>query len=163
MKKSVFYFTALLPVFILSGCSSLNSAVGGFLKLDTDVHLTFKVDANINPDESNAPSPLIVRLYELKSDKIFNNANFVDMYERDKDVLGEDLLSKQPVKRIKPGVNREDKFVLNNETRFVGVYAEFLKYKNSTFKVLIPVVPHDLIANSATVHISDNHLRLVKD
>ena len=71
-----------LPVFslfgmllALSGCTAINSGVGGYFGLDTDLKLTFKVDADINPDERNKPSPLFIRLYELKSTKMFNKSD----------------------------------------------------------------------------------------
>ncbi len=143
-------------VAMIAACSSVNTKVGGMLNLDTDLSLTFKVDADINPDEGKKPSPLFIRMYELKSDKQFNKANFIDLYERDKEVLGADLIAKQRLKRLAPGEDRENEFVLDPQTRFVGLYAEFLQYKNATFKVVIPISPTNVIASSSIVHISGN-------
>lgn len=138
------------------GCSSLNSKVGGALSLDTDLTLKFIADADINPDDKNRPSPLFIRLYELKSTRQFERASFIDLYERDKDALGADLLAKQTLKRLQPGDTRKDKLVLNPQTRYVGLVAEFLQYQNAKFKVLIPVAAENVIASSSTVRISGN-------
>jgi type VI secretion system protein VasD len=150
----------LACVLILLGatvsCSTMNTKIGGMLNLDTDLDLTFKTDSNINPDENDTPSPLYIRMYELKSDKSFKNADFIDLYERDKEVLGADMLAKQRLKRLIPGEKREKDFVLNPQTHYVGLYAEFQKYKDSTFKVIIPVEPTNVIASSSVVHVSGN-------
>jgi type VI secretion system protein VasD len=142
----------------LSACSSINSTVGGFFNMDTDLELKFKVAADINPDDDNKPSPLFLRMYELKSPRMFKKANFIDLYEKDKDVLGADMISKQRLKRIKPGESRKESFVLDKGTRYVGLYAEFLQYKKSGFKLLIPVTPTNVIASSARIFLASNKM-----
>lgn len=144
--------------FALTACSSINSSVGGFFNMDTDLEIKFKVDADINPDDDRKPSPLFVRMYQLKSTKMFSRANFIDLYEKDKDILGADMISQQKLKRIKPGENRNESFVLSKETRYIGLYAEFLQFKKSSFKLLIPVVPTNFIGTSEDVLISGNKL-----
>jgi len=146
-------FAVLISV---NACSTMNTKIGGFFNADTDLELTYKADANINPDDNGVSSPLYIRMYELKSDKQFKSADFIDLYERDKQVLGADMLGKQRLRRIVPGETREKHFVLNKNTRFVGLYAEFQNYRNSTFKVLIPVEPTNVFASSSVVHISGN-------
>lgn len=158
MRYSGFYkFIFVAAVLLLiSACTAINTKVGGFFNLDTDLELVFKVDADINPDDSNTPAPLFVRMYELKSTKMFNKANFIDIFERDKEVLGADMIAKQKLKRLKPGEDRKNDFVLNKKTRFVALYAEFLQYKDAEYKVIIPIVPHDVIGTTAIIHVSGN-------
>ena len=160
MKNSFIYKVIILTgvAFILSSCSSINSSVGGFFNMDTDLEIIFKVDADVNPDDDKKSSPLFVRMYQLKSAKMFNRANFIDLYEKDKDVLGADMISKQKLRRIKPGESRVENFVLNKEARYIGLYAEFLQYKKSSFKLLIPVVPTNVVGTSEDVLIAGNKL-----
>jgi|LGVF01.2.fsa_nt_gb type VI secretion system protein VasD len=160
MKYSLIYKVMVLAglVFLLPACSSINSSVGGFFNMDTDLEIRFKVDADVNPDDDKKPSPLFVRMYQLKSAKMFNRANFIDLYEKDKDVLGADMISKQILRRIKPGESRTENFVLNKEANYIGLYAEFLQYKKSSFKLLIPVVPTNVIGTSEDVLIAGNKL-----
>ena len=98
------------------------------LGLNTNLKLEFKVADNINPDEKRTPSPVYLRFYVLKSDKQFNKTDFLELYERDTESLGDDLLSKQELKRIASGEAREEKFVLDKETRYVALFAEFFQY-----------------------------------
>lgn len=158
-----FDISKLLLVFALvwlSSCESIKSTVGGVLNLDTDVSMQFLVDADINPDETGLPSPLFVRMYELKSSNMLNKANFLDIYERDEEILGADLVVQHKLKRFKPGENRTDEFVLDPETKFVGLFAEFFDFKTSSYKLLIPVVSNNIFENGVVIRISENKLIL---
>ena len=160
MKYSMIIKIMVLAVsfFTLSACTSINSSVGGFFNMDTDLEIKFKVDSDVNPDDDRKPSPLFVRMYQLKSTKMFSRANFIDLYEKDKEVLGADMISKQILRRIKPGESRKENFVLNKETKYIGLYAEFLQYKKSSYKLLIPVVPSNVVGTSEDVLIAGNKL-----
>jgi type VI secretion system protein VasD len=150
----------VFAVVALTACSTVNSKVGGFFKMDTDLALTFIADADINPDDRKRPSPVFLRMYELKSTKQFEKSNFIDLYERDAETLGADMVAKQTLKRLKPGEERKDKFVLKPETRYVGLFGEFLQYKDAKFKVIVPITTTNVIASSAVVHLSGNTLRI---
>lgn len=160
-KIVVLLFVGIFP-FLLGGCSSMNEWVGTKLGFDTDLTLNLKVDADINPDDKKRPSPLFVRLYELKTKKMFNRADFIGLYERDKEVLGADFVAKQELKRLVPGVSREEKFVLKKDTRYIAVFAEFLHYKTAKYKIIVPVVSNNVFATDITISISGSELALVK-
>ncbi len=147
-----------VSVALLSACQSNKSSIGGFFNLDTDINIEFYVDANINPNESGRPSPLFIRMYELKSNKMLKNAHFLDIFENDKEALGADLVVKHKLKLIKPGENRIDQFVLEPETKFVGLYAEFLNFKTAKYKLIIPVVVNNVFRNSVAIRVSGNEL-----
>jgi len=154
---------SVMVLISISSCSSLNGWVGEKLGFDTDLTLRLKVDADINPDDKKQPSPLFVRLYELKEVKMFKRADFIGLYERDKEVLGSDFIAKQELKRIIPGESREQKFVLSKDTRYVAIYAEFLDYTAAKYKIIMPVVASNVVATSKTIQISGNVLKLIDD
>ena len=164
LKNSAIRFGALmLAVLILvSSCSSSKSRVGSALDLDTNLKINFIVDSNINPDENKRPSPVYVRVYELKSPTIFQKADFIDLYERDTTVLGGDFVNKQVLKPLSPGVNRTDNLVLKSGTTNVGLYVEFSQYRGVNYKVSVPVVEHRLTKNEVTVKISGTDISIVK-
>lgn len=152
--------TAMLM--LLSACTAVNTKVGSVLDLDTDFALTFVVDDNINPDESNVPSPVIVRMYELTSTKLFENANFIDLYERDAEVLGKGLIGQQVLKAVKPGETRLSRFVLSKDTKYIGLYVEFLEFENAKYKVTIPIAQTNVVSSSAKVQLSENTISVLK-
>jgi len=144
------------------GCSSSKSRVGGVLNLDTDLKLTFEVASDINPDDSSLPSPVFVRFYQLKSATAFDKADFIDIYERDTEIFGGDILNKQVLKPLPPGVGRTESFVLEPGAKMIAVYAEFSQYPGSTYKVIFPVTENNVIKNKATIKISGRTISLVK-
>ncbi|WP_185230943.1 type VI secretion system lipoprotein TssJ [Teredinibacter franksiae] len=144
----------------LSACSSMNSKVGGVLNLDTDLKLIVSADSDVNPDESGKPSPVFVRLYELKDTKMLDKADFLAVYERDEEVLGKDLIAKQELKRLAPGDSREEQFVLNPETQYIALYAEFFNYKNAGYKVVVPITTNNILRNAVKIRLSGNRIFL---
>ena len=148
--------------FALASCTSVNSKMGSLLDLDTDLKLSFVVDKSVNPDDSKVSSPLIVRMYELKSTKAFENANFIDLYERDADVLGKTMITQQSLKPIQPNEDRTAKFVLSKGTKFIGLYAEFLQYENAKYKVIIPVAETNVVSSTAKVQLFENKMIILK-
>ena len=154
---------ALLAGLLLlqTACTAVNSGVGGYFGLDTDLKITFVADADINPDEKKKPSPLYIRMYELKSTKMFNKADFISLYERDSEIIGADLIAVQKLKPLKPGETRDDFLVLDNKTVYVALYAEFLQYKDAVYRVVIPVTATNVVTSAATIRISGNALKII--
>ena len=134
------YFIRIFAIFALLApllsCTKVNSGVVGMFNLDTDLKLILLAGKDINPDEKHSPSPLFIRLYELSSDQAFNRADFLGLYEKDDALLGKDLIAKRELNRLVPGETQEDGFVLDANTRYVGLFAEFYEYKNSKFKLI---------------------------
>lgn len=145
---------------LLVACTKVNSGVGGVFNFDTDLKLMFEVAANVNPDEKHTPSPIYLRFYELTSDKSFNRASFLELYENDTAVLGDELIAKQELKRLAPGESRAERFVVAKNTRYVALFAEFFQYKNAKFKVVFPVTSNNVVENTARIELNDTHLLL---
>ena len=156
-------YVTLLAGLLMSqtACTAMNSGVGGILGLDTDLKIAFVADADINPDEKKKPSPLYIRMYELKSPKMFNKADFISLYERDVEILGADLIGVQKLKPLKPGDVRDDFLVLDSKTTHVALYAEFFQYKDAVYRVIIPVAANNVVNSSAKVRISGNTLKVI--
>ena len=161
IRLRCFCLALVAALIFIGGCSSSKSRVGGVLNLDTDLKINFIVDGNINPDDKKRPSPIFVRLYELKSPAIFNKADFIDLYERDKEILGGDHLNKQTLKPLSPGLGRTDTLVLKNGAAYVGLYAEFSQYRGSAYKITFPVTEHNVMKNEITIKISGTEMSVV--
>lgn len=153
---------AIATVFLLVGCTKLNSGVGGVLNLETDLKLVIKASATINPDEKGKASPVFIRMYELTEIGPFEKANFIDLYEKDEEVLGGSLVAKKELARFIPNLDRKEKFVLNEETRYVALYAEFFRYKDAKYKVIFPVTAKNIFSNAVKININANTLTLAE-
>jgi len=160
MKQFQLFKIAMLLMLTagLSACQSMNAAVGGYLGLDTDLQIDFVIDSDINPDELGTASPLYIRMYELKETKMMKRADFIEIYERDKKVLGADMVAVHKLKHFKPGESRSEHFVLQKDTNYVALYGEFLEFKDSKYKLIIPVVANNVFRNSVVIRVSGNEL-----
>lgn len=145
----------------LSACAKVNGT-GKTIGLDTDLKLVIQADNDINPDANNRPSPVFVRMYELKSPIIFHQADFMTLFNKDKAVLEADFVKKSDLKIFVPGDKRESNMVLTPGTKYVALYAEFLQYQNANYKVIFPVTPGNIVGNRIFVKITGNHMVLVE-
>lgn len=89
---------AMLAVLaLLAGCSTL-SPYSRLTKLD----LALSAGERVNPDLNGRPSPVVVRLFELKHPVAFENADFFSLYERPKETLDPDLVTSEELE-LRPG------------------------------------------------------------
>jgi type VI secretion system protein VasD len=96
--------------------------------------------ADLNPSVSNRPSPLRLRVYELRSAANFTDADFMALYNADDATLGKDLVVREEFV-LEPGHSQASKKVLNAETQFVAVMAAYRDVEHATWRTLAPVHP----------------------
>jgi len=89
-------------------------------KISTQVLVSF----DTNPDANGRPSPLVVRIYELKSNNIFDTADFYKLYDEEEATLGGDLLSREEFE-FSPGGGREITHKVHDQARYLGVIAAY--------------------------------------
>jgi type VI secretion system protein VasD len=119
----------LLTAVLLAGCSS------GPAVLTANV----AASAQVNPDAKKRPSPVVVRVYELKSPTQFDSADFVSLFDKDQAVLGADMLSREEFV-LRPGETKTITKTLAPDTKFIGVMAAFRELERSRWHVVVPVV-----------------------
>lgn len=159
-KLSAIAFSLVILLTVTS-CTSVNRKIGAALSLDTDLKLSIVVADDVNPDEAKQPSPVFVRLYELNGTQAFEKADFIDLYERDEEILGDSFVAKQELTRLVPNTTWDETFVLNKDTRYVAIFAEFFRYKGSTAKVVFPVTTTNVVRNSIKLKVTNNQIFLV--
>ena len=101
---------------------------------------TIQASAQINPSASNRPSPLLIRVYELKSAATFNAADFMSLYQRDQAELGGDLLAKEEFV-LNPGETKTFAKTLAPDTRFLGVVAAYRDLEHAKWRTVATVLP----------------------
>lgn len=108
MLKSKLTFAGALLVFLV-GCSTVNK----FVPPSTDLNIN--VAADVNPDISGRPSPVVLKVFELSSRTIFDTQDFFSLYDTPEEILGPDLLKKDELE-LQPGSKLEYKMSLNRNT-----------------------------------------------
>jgi type VI secretion system protein VasD len=102
---------------------------------------SIQASAQINPSASKRPSPLLIRVYELKSVAAFNGADFMSLYQRDQAALGGDLLAKEEFV-LEPGETKAFAKTLAPDTRFIGVVAAYRDLEHAKWRTVVSVQPN---------------------
>ena len=119
-------------LWVLAGCSSAPKV--------TTVSGSITASADLNPSVSQRPSPLLLRVYELKSAAAFNQADFMALYQGDGAALGAEMVAREEL-TLQPGESRPWNKPLNAETRFVGVFAAYRNLEKARWRAVIAVQP----------------------
>lgn len=133
----------------LTGCGLTQSVSDGtksafssvFYKKIKVLHLDFVAREELNTDtrESNAFSaPVLVRIYQLKEAKTFENALYQQLLKEGDTLLQDDLLASRDV-IIKPGGSASLDMPIETNTRFVGVVGLFRQpdQDKNTWKLIL--------------------------
>jgi type VI secretion system protein VasD len=106
----------------------------------TVIQATIDVAANVNPDANGRPSPVVFKVYELKSLAAFNAADFFALFDKDKETLGAELLNREEY-RLMPGEKRQFERKLQPDTRYIGAMAAFRDLGRAQWRATMTVVP----------------------
>ena len=104
------------------------------------IEAEFRAAVDLNPDHEGNPSPLVVRLYELKSVTAFNNSGFFALYDNDSSELGDDMKGREEME-FQPGQALFLERELELETRYVGVMAAYRDIENARWRAVFEVEP----------------------
>jgi type VI secretion system protein VasD len=107
----------------------------------TQVVLTVAAAADLNPDLSGRPSPLVVRLYELKTPGTFTSSDFFTLYEKDGTVLANDMVAREEM-LIKAGETRQLERTLGEATRHLGLLAAYRDLDQAVWRTTLAVPLH---------------------
>ncbi|OUS31432.1 type VI secretion system-associated lipoprotein [Gammaproteobacteria bacterium 45_16_T64] len=132
MKRKIMMIGFLCgSLFMLAGCQFMMSDL-------TKVDLRIVAGGDLNPDDNGRPSPLVVRLLELKSIAGFENAEFFSLYHHEKETLGGDLISSEELE-LKPGDVQDIKFALSPESKFIAVMGAYRQLDKVSWRMVLPL------------------------
>lgn len=106
----------------------------------TQISGVIETSAKVNPSVTKRPSPLLVRVYELKSATGFNSADFMSLYQRDQAELAADMLGREEF-MLAPGESKSFAKTLAPETRFLGVIAAFRDLERASWRSVVAIQP----------------------
>lgn len=161
-RRSTAFFktlTALAALVLMAGCSSL-SPYSNITKLN----LKLTASDQLNPDLNGRPSPIVVRLFELKHPVAFENADFFSLYERAKESLAPDMVASEELE-LRPGETVEFKLRVEEGSRYVGILAAYRDLSDTQWRYTLQVTPLDETDGDLTLDqsgIRNTHATLAK-
>jgi type VI secretion system protein VasD len=133
--------------FLTSGCSALDGLASLFSSAakPSTAAITLTAAADINPDIDSRPSPVWVRVYQLRSVGVFQLADFEQLFTNDSTVLGAEILSrseyvltpKQSLSLVEPPIK------ILSDCQFIGVIAAYHEIAKATWRSYVEVSPLD--------------------
>lgn len=108
--------------------------------VETPAKITVRADANINPNQSGVPSPVVIKLYDLKAQTNFMAATFFELFDNDIARLGPEMLSKEVVE-IVPGTTREVDHTITGDVKYLGVIAGFRDISSAQWRSIVELTP----------------------
>ena len=126
---------ASLACLFASGC-----AFGDKGPKTTGLRFIVSADELINPNAESQPSPVLLRIYELKSLTAFTQANFFELLDNDTALLGSDMIAKREIE-IKPEERQAFDRATPVETHFIGVIAGFRENDKAIWRASLELTP----------------------
>lgn len=109
------------------------------------------VSSGVNPDISNRPSPVVLRIYELKALGKFKGADFFGLMKDDATLLGKEMLHREEL-QLAPGSKQPYHHKVTPETEYIGVIAAYRNINEAVWKVMAPVPPNKTSAFTISVN-----------
>jgi type VI secretion system protein VasD len=116
----------------MSGCSSKPPKA-----VTPVVSITLHAQGDVNPDGQGQPKPIVLHIYQLKSDAAFVNANYFALVDDEKRALGADLVSREE-KELAPGEASSLQVPLAPDARFIGVVGEYRDLDHCVWQAIAP-------------------------
>lgn len=123
----------------------------------TLIQAALSADAGVNPDARGRASPIVLRVFELKSLASFNGADFFSLWDRESETLGADLVARDEI-QLRPGEQKKLERTAQDATKHFAVIAAYRDLERAQWRGTVAVVPHqthtlriDLAARGLTV------------
>jgi type VI secretion system protein VasD len=129
-------------------------------------HAELVASSDVNPDSSGRPSPVVLRVFQLRNDGEFAGADFFALYDKEKEVLGASLISREEYV-LAPGEARKLELPVSADARFIGVIAAFRDIRAARWRAVSRppekslMHPHLIGTGGVTVHVEKDTVTLV--
>lgn len=126
--------TKLWTVVVSIACMA---AMSGCASKPTHLDLVIKSKDNINIDNDNISSPLMLNFYELDSAEQFSKLDYWTLLDNGTDRLNSDLIS-QNKHVIVPNEEQRYKILFDDKAKFLGIIGNFRNLdSNTTWRYVI--------------------------
>lgn len=132
-----FLATACLIGMVIAGCSSAPAKTE-----QMKLNLAVTAKESVNPDDKGRASPVVVRVYELKTEQTFEGADYFSLDKSDKTLLIQDLLVRDEF-ILRPGESRDIERRLNPDTQALGFLVGYRDLGKATWRSVykLPAAP----------------------
>lgn len=147
----------------LSAAALTVAACGMMREPPTAMAFTVVADNTINPNEAGEPSPVLVRIYDLKNPGVFQQATLFELLDNDQERLGADMVGRRELE-VKPGDSATFDRETSSDTRYVGIVAAFRNIETANWRGVAEVEPRsdnriNVALSGTTVRVDSRRVR----
>jgi type VI secretion system protein VasD len=135
-------------------------AIAGVGCAKPKVELAVASQANVNPDHSGRPSPVILKMYELSSNTAFMQGDFIALFETPVQTLGADLIAADELVFV-PGEARVVVYEPKEKTQYIGILLGFRQLERANWRTIQAVNPTK--ENRLCIELTDTSVLLIND
>jgi type VI secretion system protein VasD len=129
MKTAWRYWVVLCAATVLAaGCSSAPAKPAA-------AKARIAASGDVNPNAAGRPSPVHVRIFQLKEDGAFMDADFWALMDKEQETLGGSLVQRLELD-LMPGETREFELKIVPDARVLGLMVEYADYRNAQWRVV---------------------------
>lgn len=126
-----------LRIFVVFGSLLVIGACGSEERMTPVPYaVTFNVATDVNPDARGRPSPIVLKVFLLKSASAFDSADFFSLQDKPDALLGSQLIDVDRV-ILRPGDTKTVRYPGNAEGRALGVVAEYRSLQTNRWKLTV--------------------------
>lgn len=109
----------------------------------TQLHVHVNASEQTNPDADDRASPIMVRVYELKSPTAFEDTDFFTLQNDGRAAIGDDAVAMDEF-ILRPGESRDIQRKINPDTTAIGVLAGYRVLGKSVWRTVYRVPAADM-------------------
>ncbi len=109
---------------------------------DTKIDAQILASADTNPDENGRPSPIVIRVYALRSNAAFESVDFFTLYDDEATALGTELIVASEEIELAPGEQRAYQRKPGDEARYLGMVAAYRNFEQAIWRAVMPIESH---------------------
>ncbi|OUR74327.1 type VI secretion system-associated lipoprotein [Marinomonas sp. 42_23_T18] len=123
---------------LISGCSSNSPSVNSQAFV-APYKVVFNIETldDINTYGDQQARPLVIRIYQLSENGVFDNTEFLDLYSKDRESLAKTLIDVTSLPPMLPGKTQTMTLDVQQESRYIAVLGEFADYSNAEVKAYV--------------------------
>lgn len=144
MKRRVVMMLAAAGM--LAGCGML----GGGGPKETTVVMTLAAGNQLNLNAHQRPSPVVVRVFDLKTTAGFDASNYEGLFDHDRETLAAELVARDEFV-LKPGEAKKLDRKLAPETKAIGIAVAFRELERAAWRTTVTVKPN--VQNKINVNV----------
>jgi type VI secretion system protein VasD len=124
---------------VVAACSAVPSSVPA-VKEPLRLEMAVRADDHLNPDDKARAAPVLVRLYELKTEPPFEAADYFTLHKQDKTALAQDLLARDEF-IMRPGEVRLIERRMHPDATAIGLVVGYRDLGKSTWRAVFKLPP----------------------